>query len=176
MPRLNRHQGPTDLALATTYKAPALDRACIPYVLWGWQALSFYACNEDFYSAEFVVLDEHVDAAAAAFVADGERQCINSNSRDRYQAVGHAHCRTVGQHITIAMHKKSDSLWWLDADFFVDNPAPDHPRLTLSTNPSLPDKKPLGPAGPWKEMYPVKIPNESLLIESVKSRETLYRW
>ncbi|KAL5002633.1 hypothetical protein BDV10DRAFT_157152 [Aspergillus recurvatus] len=62
-----------------------------------------------------------------------------------------------------------------DTDFFVGNPAPDHPQLTLSTNPSLADKKPLGPTGPWKDMYPVKILNESTFIESVKRWEKLYK-
>ncbi|KAL5049782.1 hypothetical protein BDW71DRAFT_154216 [Aspergillus fruticulosus] len=107
-------EGPTPLALATTYKTRPLDRACISYVLWGWQALSFYGCNEDFPSAEFVILDEHVNAAVAAFVVDGERQCMNLNcqenrpdrtrclaphvtrpARDRYHTVGHAHFHIV---------------------------------------------------------------------------------
>ncbi|RDW76591.1 uncharacterized protein DSM5745_06583 [Aspergillus mulundensis] len=117
--------GPTRLAYIVTETARVLDCAQIPYILWGWQALSFYGINEDFPRGDFVVPDGEIHSTFLAIIEAGHDICLDKHcsefqedrdhhmafsdipgrpARDRYHPVGEFHFHPYGKHTTITFH------------------------------------------------------------------------
>ncbi|KAL4899535.1 hypothetical protein BDW74DRAFT_183641 [Aspergillus multicolor] len=125
MPRIKNTSRPTRIADILTDTARVLDCAEIPYILWGWQALSFYGINEDLLRGDFVVPDRQIHAAFIAIIEADQGICLDEHcpefqenrdhhvvfsdipgrpARDRYHSIGDFHFHPKGKHTTITFH------------------------------------------------------------------------